>query len=262
MLDLKYDVLDHGFVRVVDVMGSDAAIVQAARVSYGAGTKTPSSDAALINYLMRHRHTSPFEMCTIKLHLKMPIFVARQWLRHRTASVNELSGRYSELAAEHYVPDPVAYRTQAGKAAKSEPLTNMSYEFSGAIERLANSNKVVYQNFLDMGVARELARMSLTLNTYTEFYWQINLHNLLHFIELRIADNAQTEIRLYANVLLNIVSQWCPVTFDAFIDHRLNAFTLSGKMLEVVRAAVNGQALPNVGLTQREYDELVGALKS
>lgn len=260
-LNMQYNVLDHGFVRVVDHMGTDASVVQAARVSYGDGTKTPSSDAVLINYLMRHKHTSPFEMCMLKVHVKAPLFVARQWLRHRTASVNELSGRYSEIRTEYYVPSPADYRSQHGKAAVPEPNTNMAHNFTGVCQRLAGSNSVVYDGLLDMQVARELARINLTQNVYTEFYWLINLHNLLHFIELRIADNAQLEIRKYAEVLLDIVQQLWPVTHAAFLEYRLNAFTLSAKMLEVLRAVVNGKPLPQCGLTQREYSDLVAALK-
>ncbi|CAI7994554.1 Flavin-dependent thymidylate synthase [Geodia barretti] len=226
----RFDVLDHGFVRVIDYMGDDAAIVQAARVSYGAGTRKVREDRALIRYLLRHRHTTPFEMCELKLHIKAPIFVARQWLRHRTASVNEYSARYSRLDREFYVPDAdhLQSNPSSNKQGRDDVLTDE--EARQALSRLdwiSTRAYGVYKNLLNeddtgapkdpdrAGLARELARAALPVNYYTQFYWKIDLHNLLHFLSLRADAHAQYEIRAYADVILDkIVMSWVPATYQ------------------------------------------------
>ncbi len=228
--------LDHGFVRVIDYMGDDTAIVQSARVSYGKGTKKISNDKGLIKYLMRHWHSTPFEMCEIKLHVKLPIFIARQWIRHRTANVNEYSARYSILDKEFYIPsvENLASQSQVNKQGRAENLS--PEEAEKVIELLKSDAEQTYRNYevmlnensdgetLDessMGIARELARMNLTLNTYTQWYWKIDLNNLLHFLALRADAHAQYEIRVYADIILDIVKKWVPVTYEAFEDYRV-----------------------------------------
>jgi thymidylate synthase (FAD) len=270
-------VLDHGFVRVIDYMGDDAAIVQAARVSYGRGTRRVQDDAGLINYLMRHRHTTPFEMCEIKYHVKLPIFVARQWIRHRTASVNEYSGRYSILDKEYYLPAPehLAAQASANRQGRDEVL---SADRAGAVLAILRDDAerchADYQRLLNedrdgrlldpatTGLARELARMNLTLNTYTQWYWKIDLHNLLHFLALRADPHAQYEIRVYAEVMLETVRRWVPITHAAFLDHRLGALTLSAKAVAVVKAMLAGETPTAAasGLSPREWRELMAAL--
>ena len=265
-------VLDHGFVRVIDYMGDDNAIVQAARVSYGRGTKRTNLDAGLIRYLMRHHHTTPFEMCEIKLHIKLPIFVARQWIRHRTASVNEYSARYSILSSEFYVPEAahIALQSHSNKQGRGAVL---SPEKAHAVQEILREDALrCYDNYArllsepnpeeereqEFGIARELARMNLTLNYYTEWYWKTDLHNLLHFLRLRADSHAQYEIRAYAEVMLDIVRNWVPITYQAFVDYRLGAVTLSAQALEVVRQRLAGKDVSreNTGLSQREWEEL------
>ncbi|MEK0085854.1 FAD-dependent thymidylate synthase [Benzoatithermus flavus] len=290
-------VLDHGFVRVIDYMGDDAAIVQAARVSYGKGTKQVSNDRGLINYLMRHRHTSPFEMCEIKLHVKLPIFVARQWIRHRTANVNEYSARYSVLDREFYLPDQEFLRLQkvekravatqaslfelgdaaAPQVTAAQSTTNKQgregvLEANAAasvlkeIGAISSRSFTVYEKLLGdeerPGIARELARMVLPLNTYTQWYWKIDLHNLLHFLRLRYDDHAQHEIRAYAEVLFGIVQKWVPLTARAFEDYRLSGAELSAKALEVIRRRLRGEPVTreNSGLSAGEWRELESLL--
>ncbi|MGA2668818.1 MAG: FAD-dependent thymidylate synthase [Ignavibacteria bacterium] len=237
-------VLNDGFIRVVDLMGSDESIVQAARVSYGKGTKKVQQDRDLIRYLMRHRHTTPFEMCEIKLHLRVPMDCWRQWIRHRTASVNEYSTRYSIAIDAAQTTKSDAWRLQAktnrqgseGFIDKSigEVLTNQEKE----LHKLARD---VYQHRLEMGIAREQARKELPLATYTEAYWKIDLHNLLHFLELRMDAHAQIEIRSYANIIGNeIVANWCPITWEAFKDYRLNGLTLTRLESEIIRELYSG----------------------
>ena len=228
--------LDHGFVRVIDYMGDDTAIVQSARVSYGKGTKKITNDKGLIKYLMRHWHSTPFEMCEIKLHVKLPIFIARQWIRHRTANVNEYSARYSILDKEFYIPsvENLASQSQVNKQGRAENLS--PEEAEKVINILKNDAEQTYNNYevmlnensdgetLDegsMGIARELARMNLTLNTYTQWYWKIDLNNLLHFLKLRADAHAQYEIRVYADIILDIVKKWVPITYEAFEDYRV-----------------------------------------
>ena len=284
--ELLYDpipVLDHGFLRVVDYMGDDGSVVQAARVSYGRGTRRTSDDRGLIRYLMGNRHTSPFEMCEIKLHVKLPIFVARQWIRHRTASVNEYSARYSILDREFYVPSPDAIAAQSrwNRQGRDEQLpTDEAVRVQELLREDALRAYDHYQELLNedtagdkidahrIGLARELARMNLSLNYYTHWYWKIDLHNLLHFLSLRAERHAQHEIRVYAEAILErIVKPWVPLTYEAFCDYRLDAQTLSAKALSVVRALVSGrgqeaEALKkDAGMTHSEWRELMDALE-
>ncbi len=274
--DILYEplpVLDQGFIRVIDYMGDDAAIVQAARVSYGRGTKQVSNDRGLINYLMRHRHTSPFEMCEIKLHIKLPIFIARQWIRHRTANVNEYSARYSVLEEAFYTPAPehLAAQSQTNRQGRADVIEGA--EASDALDRIKAHSHESYDLYLDLlnedrdgkvkdpekqGVARELARMTLPLNTYTEWYWKIDLHNLLHFSALRADSHAQYEIRAYADILLDVLKRWVPLTYDAFIDYRHDGAELSAKSLAVLRRLVKGEKVEQAesGLSPREWRDL------
>jgi thymidylate synthase (FAD) len=270
-------VLDQGFVRVIDYMGDDGAIVQAARVSYGRGTRRVSDDRGLINYLMRMRHTSPFEMCEIKLHVKLPIFVARQWIRHRTASVNEYSARYSVLQDAFYAPqaEHLAVQSSANRQGRGEVLAaGQAAEVQDTIAQHAALAYRRYQALLNEdaagqplaaerpGLARELARMVLPLNTYTEWYWKIDLHNLLHFIALRADPHAQYEIRAYALVLHEVVRRWVPLTAAAFEDYRLNGAALSGKALAAIRRMLAGETVEQAGsgLSDREWRELQALL--
>jgi thymidylate synthase (FAD) len=271
-------VLDRGFVRVIDYIGDDAAIVQAARVSYGRGTKKVSDDRGLINYLMRMRHTSPFEMCELKLHVKLPIFVARQWIRHRTANVNEYSARYSVLADEFYVPAPEHVASQAGSNRQGRDRVLGAAEAAAVQDTVRANAERAYGGYLALlnqdeagaalepereGLARELARIVLPLNTYTEWYWKTDLHNLLHFIGLRAAPHAQYEIRAYAEVLLDVVRRWTPLTCAAFEDYRLHAAELSGKALAVLRRMLAGEDVDQAdsGLSAREWRELQAHLQ-
>ena len=271
-------VLDHGFVRVIDYMGDDGAVVQAARVSYGTGTRKLREDAGLIRYLMRHRHTTPFEMCEIKLHVKLPIFVARQWIRHRTANVNEYSARYSILDREFYLPAPehLAAQSTANRQGRGTVLSGPEAERVMALLR-ADSMRA-YDDYVEMlnadeqgntrdpsrqGLARELARMNLSLNFYTQWYWKIDLLNLLHFLGLRADDHAQYEIRAYAEVILDqVVARWVPLTCAAFRDYVAGAFTLSAPALAVVRRMLAGESVDQAasGLSAREWRELMAAL--
>jgi thymidylate synthase (FAD) len=270
-------VLDHGFIRVIDYMGDDAAIVQAARVSYGRGTKAVSDDRGLINYLMRLRHTSPFEMCELKLHVKLPIFVARQWIRHRTANVNEYSARYSVVEDDFYLPDDahMAAQSVGNRQGRGDALSaTEAAEARDTLGRNAEQAYARYRTLLNAdgegrpidpdrpGLARELARMTLPLNTYTEWYWKIDLHNLLHFIGLRADPHAQYEIRAYAEVLLDVVRRWVPLTCQAFIDYRLEGVSLSRQALEVVRRRLRGEqpTREESGLSAREWRELEALL--
>lgn len=234
-------ILDKGFIRVIDYMGDSSAVVQAARVSYGKGTKTPSDDRGLIRYLMRHRHTSCFEMCEIKFHVKLPIFVARQWIRHRTANVNEISARYSIIDQEFHIPTEVRRQSSTNKQGSEGRLpvyqnTSALVEFRDAADR----DGVSYEKLLHLGVSREQARMVLPQNIYTEMYWKTDLHNLLNFIALRSAPNAQAEIQEYARVMHDLVRLWVPDVVDAFEDYRLNAVTLSARGRELVEKLICG----------------------
>ena len=242
--------LKHGFVRLVDSMPSsnlDAAIVQAARVSYAGGTTVTRSDKGLIRYLMRHWHNTPFEMVEFKFHIKMPIFIARQHMRHRTASVNELSGRYSEMPEEFFTPD--AYRLQS-KTNKQSSEGSLGLELARTPEQLSHEAFDLYRDMLGAGCCRELARCHLPLSTFTEFYWKINLHNLMHYLRLRMEPGAQEEIRVYANEIFEIVRQLAPLTMEAFVDFRVNSLTLSGPEIEAFK---NGTKLESPG-EQREFE--------
>ncbi|MDP2305089.1 MAG: FAD-dependent thymidylate synthase [Pseudomonadota bacterium] len=260
--------LDHGFVRAVDYMGDDGAVVQAARVSYGTGTKKVSEDRGLIRYLMRHRHTTPFEMCELKLHVKLPIFVARQWIRHRTASVNENSGRYSILDKEFYIPRPedLAVQSANNKQGRGDVLdADAAAEVLRLLRRDAEQSYDTYEAMLDTHhLARELARMNLGVNYYTQWYWKIDLHNLLHFLSLRIDAHAQYEIRVYGEAIAGLVKVWTPHVWEAFEDYRVGALTLSRQMLDVVRRRLAGEVVTfqESGLSRREWDELAEALKA
>jgi thymidylate synthase (FAD) len=277
LLYQPFNVLDHGFVRVIDYMGDDAAIVQAARVSYGRGTRRVSEDAGLIRYLMRHRHSTPFEMCEIKYHVKLPIFVARQWIRHRTANVNEYSARYSILDREFYLPAPehLAAQSAVNRQGRGEVLGGEAAAW--VLDLLRDDATRSYDHYVEMlnedeqgaprdparqGLARELARMNLTLNTYTQWYWKIDLYNLLHFLSLRADAHAQYEIRVYADAMLETVKAWVPIAYQAFLDYRLGAVTLSAQMLTAVRRMVAGEAVTQAdsGLNRREWAELMASL--
>ena len=250
------NVLDYGFIRVIDYMGTDSSIVQAARVSYGAGTKHLSQDRGLIFYLMRHRHTSTFEMCEIKFHVKLPIFVARQWIRHRTASVNECSARYSVLPKEFYLPakEHLAVQSVQNKQGRAQILTSEEADQVLAILQEDSSrcyahyeemlNEDIQGNTLDESrpkLARELARLNLTLNCYTEWYWKIDLHNLLHFLKLRSAKGSQYEIRVYADAILEIVKKWVPITYEAFLEYCIGGTYISQKGIQLLKQLLAGQ---------------------
>jgi thymidylate synthase (FAD) len=261
-----FPVLDHGFVRVIDYMGTDASIVQAARVSYGAGTKKTNEDRGLINYLMRHHHTTPFEMCEIKLHLKMPIFVARQWMRHRTASMNEYSARYSVLSSEFYIPEISQLATQSEINKQGKSSESFSSEHAAEIlENLKQSSNDAYEKYShminDLSLARELARTVLPLSIYTEMYWKIDLHNLLHFLKLRADVHAQYEIRCYAEVILEILKKWVPFTHEAFLNYRKDAVSLPKKCVELLRRVINGEKISekDSGLSKGEWLEFASA---
>ena len=267
------EVLDHGFIRVIDYMGDDSSIVQAARVSYGKGTKKISNDKGLIKYLMRHRHSTPFEMCEIKFHIKLPIFIARQWIRHRTANVNEYSARYSILDKEFYIPsaENLAAQSAINNQGRGDALTDD--EASNVIQILKKDAEQTYSNYETLlnessegniidesksGIARELARMNLTLNTYTQWYWKIDLNNLLHFLALRADDHAQYEIRVYADAMLDIVKKWVPLTYEAFEDYRIGGTELSAKEVNLMRKLLKGEkvSFEEEGLSKREWSEL------
>ena len=270
-------VLDHGFVRVLDYMGDDGAVVQAARVSYGKGTRKVREDQGLINYLMRHRHSTPFEMCEIKYHVKLPIFVARQWIRHRTANVNEYSARYSILDREFYVPKPEHLAAQANRNRQGRGDVLTGEDNARVLDLLRQDAQQAYAHYQEMlnlddngevlddgrtGLARELARMNLSLNYYSQWYWKIDLHNLLHFLSLRADDHAQFEIREYADVMMETVKQWVPQTFAAFQDYRMAGANLSAKGLAVVKRMLAGDDVTQEesGISKREWIELMAQL--
>jgi len=243
LLDQKIPVLDHGFVRLVDYLGGDARIVQAARVSYGEGTKTVREDRALIDYLLRNRHTSPFEQVILTFHVKMPIFVARQWIRHRTARLNEISGRYSVMRDEFYVPRPheVRYQSRQNRQGGDEREVPEALR-QKVIDVLRDGQREtygVYEGLLEDDVARELARVNLPLSLYTEMYWQIDLNNLFHFLRLRMDWHAQYEIRAYGDAMARVVRAVCPMAYQAFEEHILHASTLSKSELDVLRDALD-----------------------
>jgi thymidylate synthase (FAD) len=267
MLFTAIPVLDHGFIRVVDYMGDDAAVVQAARVSYGRGTRKTSEDEGLIRYLMRHYHSTPFEMCEIKYHVKLPIFVARQWIRHRTANVNEYSARYSIMDKDVYIPTPenLAVQSSDNRQGRGEVLDEPTA--ARVLALLRDDAAQTYGHYEDMlgdeiGLARELARMNLTLNTYTQWYWKTDLHNLFHFLRLRADAHAQYEIRVYAEAMLETVKAWVPLSHGAFMDYRLGAVTFSAKMLAVLKKLLADEPVDQAssGLSKREWTEMLAAL--
>ena len=257
-------VLDHGFVRVIDYMGDDAAICQAARVSYGKGTKSVQNDEGLIRYLMRHWHSTPFEMCEIKLHVKLPVFVARQWIRHRTANVNEYSARYSILDREFYIPqrEHLAAQSVVNNQGRGQVLNDE--EAARVLEILKGDSARAYDNYEAMisqegqdGLARELARMNLPANIYTQWYWKVDLHNLLHFLRLRADAHAQYEIRVYADTICKVVADWVPAAYSAFEDYRMGGANLSGKALTCIRRMLKGEEVTqaNSGMSAGEWRE-------
>jgi len=268
--------LDHGFIRVVDYMGDDTSIVQAARVSYGKGTKKVSTDAGLIKYLMRHWHSTPFEMCEIKYHVKLPIFIARQWIRHRTANVNEYSARYSILDKEFYLPakEHLAAQSKSNRQGRGDVLEGE--QAKKVLDLLKNDAERTYENYETMlnekydgsiidesgvGLARELARMNLTLNTYTQWYWKTDLLNLMNFLRLRADHHAQYEIRTYADAMLDTLKRWVPITYDAFMDYRVGGTEVSDKGKKVIQKLIKGDkvSMEETGLSKREWNELMEA---
>lgn len=278
--DILYEalpVLDHGFVRLVDYMGDDSSIVQAARVSYGKGTKHVTQDAGLIKYLMRHWHSTPFEMCEIKFHVKLPIFIARQWIRHRTANVNEYSARYSVLDNEFYMPEQqhLCAQSKINNQGRGEVLTGA--EAAHVLNLLREDALRNYSHYEEMlncdqsgnvldesrdGLARELARMNLSLNFYTQWYWKIDLHNFMHFLRLRADSHAQYEIRAYADLMTDILKKWVPLAYDAFVEYRQGGGHLSKTGLEVVKRMIQGEKVEQAssGLSKREWDELTALI--
>ncbi len=267
-------ILDHGFVRVVDYMGDDTSIVQAARVSYGKGTKKVSTDSGLIKYLMRHWHSTPFEMCEIKYHVKLPIFIARQWIRHRTANVNEYSARYSILDKEFYLPAPEHLAAQSqnnrqgrGNVLEGDQAKKVLDLLKGDAEQTYNNYETMLNERYDgsvinedgVGLARELARMNLTLNTYTQWYWKTDLLNLMNFLRLRADSHAQYEIRAYADVMLDTVKKWVPITYEAFMDYRVGGTEVSAKGKAVIQKLIKGEeiSMEQSGLSKREWNELM-----
>ena len=267
-------ILDHGFIRVVDYMGDDTSIVQAARVSYGKGTKKVSTDSGLIKYLMRHWHTTPFEMCEIKYHVKLPIFIARQWIRHRTANVNEYSARYSILDKEFYLPsfDNLAAQSKSNRQGRGEVLEgDQAKEVLGLLKKDAEKTYNDYEMMLNerfdgttidenkKGLARELARMNLTLNTYTQWYWKTDLLNLMNFLRLRIDSHAQYEIRAYADSMLDTLKKWVPTTYEAFMDYRVGGTEVSAKGKMIIQKLIKGENVKaeDSGLSKREWNELM-----
>ena len=257
ILDKEFQVLNHGFVRLVDYMGGDSRIVQSARVSYGDGTKTVREDAGLIDYLLRHQHTSPFEQVVLTFHVKMPIFVARQWIRHRTARVNEISGRYSIMRDEFYLPadmDVAKQSTDNKQGRSTEPVT---HKYAAEVqEKLENGQKQAYSDYSELvetGLARELARVNLPLSLYTEMYWQIDLHNLFHFLKLRLDGHAQKEIRDYAEVILEITRAVAPLATSSFENYMRNGVNFSGEEMEELRKMLDGK---ETSLTGKKLDRL------
>jgi thymidylate synthase (FAD) len=270
-------VLDHGFVRVIDYMGDDSAVVQAARVSYGKGTKRVNEDRGLIQYLMRHRHTTPFEMCEIKYHVKLPIFVARQWIRHRTANVNEYSARYSILDNEFYLPEAEHLAVQSTSNRQGRGSSLPPDEAARVLDLLREDSLRSYRDYAYMlnedesgkavdesrsGLARELARMNLSLNFYTQWYWKTDLHNLLGFLSLRADAHAQYEIRVYADAMIDTLERWVPLVAEAFRQYRIGGAQLSANALAVVKKMLAGENVDQAssGMSKREWSELMQVL--
>ena len=270
-------ILDHGFIRVIDYMGNDSSIVQAARVSYGKGTKKVNTDSGLIKYLMRHWHSTPFEMCEIKYHVKLPIFIARQWIRHRTANVNEYSARYSILDKEFYLPskENLAAQSTSNRQGRGHVISgNQAEKVLGLLKEDAERTYKNYEQMLNerydgsvidhekIGLARELARMNLTLNTYTQWYWKTDLLNLMNFLRLRADSHAQYEIRVYADIMLDTLKKWVPITYEAFMDYRVGGIEVSAKGKLVIQKMIKGEniKMEESGLSKREWNELMDSL--
>ena len=262
-------VLDHGFVRVIDYMGDDAAICQAARVSYGKGTKSVQNDEGLIRYLMRHWHSTPFEMCEVKLHVKLPVFVARQWIRHRTANVNEYSARYSILDREFYIPQPDALNAQSVVNNQGRGAVLEGAEAERVLEILKSDSNRAYDHYESMisdegqqGLARELARMNLPANIYTQWYWKVDLHNLFHFLRLRADAHAQYEIRVYADAICEMVKDWVPAAYGAFEDYRMGGATLSATAIACIQKMLKGEEVTQEtsGMSKGEWREFMGVI--
>ncbi|MGA1277343.1 MAG: FAD-dependent thymidylate synthase [Candidatus Kapaibacteriota bacterium] len=271
LLGKRIDCLDKGFVRLIDVMGDDASIVQAARVSYGSGTKKVHEDRGLIRYLLRHAHTTPFEMVEFKFHVKLPIFVARQWIRHRTANVNEYSGRYSEMKDEFYTPAvqdirPQSVSNKQGRSDETLP-DGMADQAAQAFKKGQDDAYAQYQEFLEQGMAREIARINLPVSNYTEWYWKIDLHNLFHFLRLRIDAHAQYEIRVFAEAIAELVKPFVPHAWEAFEDYILNAHRLTAPEIKVMKHLLQSVSLPTdeqlaeLGLKGREAVEFKEKMK-
>ena len=269
MLYKTYKVLDHGFVRVIDYMGNDSSIVQAARVSYGKGTKKLNQDKNLINYLLSHRHSTPFEMNEIKFHIKLPIFVARQWIRHRTANVNEYSARYSILDKEFYVPEKKDIKPQSKSNNQGRSGDISLDEKKEYLKIIQNNSEIGFENYSKLlnsdesgkvidqkkqGIARELARMTLPLNSYTQWYWKIDLHNLMNFLSLRFDYHAQYEIRKYSEIMIKILKNWVPLTYDAFLNNKINATTLSSKGIEFIKSIIKNEKFDEEKISKRELE--------
>ncbi len=262
LLDREFAVLDKGFVRLVDYLGDDQRIVEAARVSYAGGTKSYRQDRGLIRYLMRNQHTSPFEQVVFTFHIKMPVFVARQWVRHRTGRLNEISGRYSVMKEESYLPagEDIALQSPDNKQGrKDEPVdADTAAEVREILESGRRDTWQRYNRLLEMGIAREIARIDLPLSLYTEWYWQMDLHNLFHFLKLRLDRHAQKEIRAYARVIMTIVEKVCPVAAEAFCDFVLHSQNFSGPELEALKALAGGAPVLLEGSERKEFFEKLG----
>lgn len=265
ILDKEFPVLNHGFVRLVDYMGGDSRIVQSARVSYGDGTKTVREDAGLIDYLLRHQHTSPFEQVVLTFHVKMPIFVARQWIRHRTARVNEISGRYSIMRDEFYLPadmDVAKQSTDNKQGRSTEPVTHQyAAEVQEKLEKGQEQAYADYSALVETGLARELARVNLPLSLYTEMYWQIDLHNLFHFLKLRLDGHAQKEIRDYAEVILDITRAVAPLATSSFENYMRNGVNFSGEEMEELRKMLDGKETTLTGKKLERLKEKIATGK-
>ncbi len=270
LLGKEFRCLDKGFVRLIDYMGNDDSIVQAARVSYGSGTKRVHEDRGLIRYLMRHQHTTPFEMVEFKFHVKLPIFVARQWIRHRTANVNEYSGRYSEMKDEFYTPEEQFLRKQSltNKQGRSEEgfQTEEAQAIISSFADLADNSYKQYEELLEKGVAREIARIVLPVSNYTEWYWKIDLHNLFHFLRLRLDAHAQYEIRVYAEAMAEIAKQIVPVAYEAFEDYMLHSAKFSRLELLTLKTMLNDtnptmELMESIGLKKREQHEFLDKIR-
>ncbi|MGE4584254.1 MAG: FAD-dependent thymidylate synthase [Sphaerochaeta sp.] len=259
ILDKEFPVLDHGFVRLVDYLGSDERIVQSARVSYGSGTKTYRQDKGLITYLLRNDHTSPFEQVNFTFHVKMPIFVARQWIRHRTGRVNEISGRYSVMSDECYQPDVqhINFQSEDNKQGRANEAVDpkLAEEVLALLGEDQKHSYETYQKLLDLGIARELARIDLPLSLYTEWYWQMDLHNLFHFLQLRLDSHAQFEIRSYAQIILEMVRTVCPIATEAFEEYKLGGKNFSKGELEAIKCLIEGKENPLKGRALELFEE-------